>query len=99
MIDNDSDSEDLDACIDSVFIPEIDKKSNEDPYPTIDKKREILNYFRSLKKSSKDDKLRKVKHKWNKVSSLRLLYKWEEQLKHGKYLNNFIECNSIDYYQ
>lgn len=90
----DSDDEELDGQSDTEFIPKIYASANDDPYPTIAKKREILDFFRK-RKGSKEDKFKKAKHKFRLLSSVRLLYKWENQLKNGKHLSsitNLIFC-------
>lgn len=66
---------------DLEFVPDITTSSNEDPYPTIAKKMKIVEFFRSGKKIKS---LKTVQHSYCKVSDVRTIYRWEEQLRSGK---------------
>lgn len=66
---------------DQEFVPlEEVPKSNDDPYPSIEKKVEILEFFRSAKKLKSLDQM---KHRYTKLSNLKTLYNWEKQFAKG----------------
>lgn len=61
-----------------AFTPEPEKKKpNYDPYPSIEKKREILAFYRSAKKAKSLDKM---KRRYPKLNSLKTIYNWEKQI-------------------
>lgn len=75
------------------FVPPSDEFEHDDPYPKMEKKEEILAFFRSprrtCKLSSKASKmttktLAQIQHLYPKIKDLRILYRWEKYFETGK---------------
>ena len=69
-------------------MPEEGSKSNQDPYPSFEKKKEIVAFFRS-NKNGKLKTLDQMKHRFKNLTDLRLIYKWETLIESGIIQNSF----------
>lgn len=62
------------------YVPIIVRSTNTDPYPNIEKKREILNFWKSGRKLKTLDQMQ---HKYRKLTNIRTLYNWEKEIEEG----------------
>lgn len=65
---------------DQDFVPSMDQSPQGDPYPTVEKKRQIIEYWKSAKKLKT---LEQMQHRYRKLNTIRTLYKWVDQLEQG----------------
>lgn len=73
---------------DQEFVPELGESVYGDPYPGLEKKKEIVEYFMRGVKGKKRKSLEQMQRKYPKLSNLRTLYFWNDRIKKG-YMHNF----------
>lgn len=76
----------LEICRDPDYEDEAPNRSNgnDDDLYSIDKKQEIIDFWRDCAKGKKRKTLKHVQHRYRKVPSMRALYRWEKQLTDGE---------------
>lgn len=92
--DSDEEGSALEMNDGQIFVPEDDSSGDSppscDPYPSTQKKKEILEFFRGKQMKAKSPKrktLEQVRHRYPKISNLRTLYNWEKQFAEGSSMN------------
>lgn len=105
--DDDGDEEEIEELQipdEQQFVPEELCPFKDDPYPSLEKKKEILEFFRSpnRRKFKKAKTLEQIRHKYALISDLRILYRWEKQLANGNmiyiYSIIFIYFSSLTFF-
>lgn len=93
--EEDNDIEDtLDSNDDQMYVPLEDKIDQDDPYPSIEKKKEIVKFFRSGRKNMRT--IGQMKHRYTKLNNLVTLYRWEKQIEEGNvfFFKHFLQFYS-----